>query len=258
MRLDEAQVAFYREHGFLAVDALAAPEEVGRLVAIYDDLFARRVGREQGDHFDLAGADDDPDAPSLPQILGPHRWAPELVQGALFQNAWTAAKQILGEDAVFTGDHAILKPPRMGVATPWHQDEAYWDPALEYHALSVWIPLQAVDDRNGCMCFVPGSHRLEVQPHHSIGHDPRVHGLEIDGGDMRGAVSCPLTAGGATFHDSRTLHYTGPNLSDAPRRAYILGFARPALPRTEPRDFYWNRQKQTAREARARESQGLG
>ena len=47
------------------------------------------------------------------------------------------------------------------------------------------------------------------------------------------------------------MHYAGANTSDEPRRAYILAFGTPAKPRATPRDFYWNRMKQTAREQRA-------
>jgi hypothetical protein len=49
------------------------------------------------------------------------------------------------------------------------------------------------------------------------------------------------------------MHYAGPNRSDIPRRALILGFGTKAHPWDgAPRDFYWNRIKQTAREERAK------
>jgi ectoine hydroxylase-related dioxygenase (phytanoyl-CoA dioxygenase family) len=254
LRLSNDQIRFYHENGFLAVtEPLTTPDEIARLVAVYDDLFRRRVGRETGDQFDLAGTDEEGKEEALPQILGPSRYAPELTQGLLFANAQALAKQLLGEEAAFGGDHAIFKPAGRGVATPWHQDEAYWDPGLKYNSLSIWIPLQEATVENGCMQFVPGSHKWEVQPHHSIGHDPRIHGLEIDMEvESATAVPCPLPPGGATFHDSRTLHYTGANTTDVPRRAYILGFGTAATKLDEERDFYWNRIKQTAREERAR------
>jgi hypothetical protein len=62
----------------------------------------------------------------------------------------------------------------------------------------------------------------------------------------KGGVACELPAGGATIHSSKTLHYTGPNVSAGPRRAYILGFGVPPTPLDEPRDFYWLEQQRTA------------
>ncbi|HTQ11758.1 MAG TPA: phytanoyl-CoA dioxygenase family protein [Fimbriimonadaceae bacterium] len=245
------QVAFYQENGYLSIPELMPADEVERIREIYDRLFAARVGRETGDQFDLAGTDEEGVEAKLPQILGPSRFAPELLEGQYRANLAHVVKQLLGPEGQVGGDHMIFKPARIGAETPWHQDQAYWDPGYDYNSLSVWIPLQEATIENGCMWFVPGSHRLDIHTHHSIGHDPRVHGLEVEGADVSKAVACPLPPGGATFHHCRTLHYTGPNRSDIDRRAYIIGAGVPATKRVVPYDFYWNRVKQTAREARA-------
>jgi ectoine hydroxylase-related dioxygenase (phytanoyl-CoA dioxygenase family) len=251
VKLSPEQVAFFHREGYLAIDAITTPEEIAVLREVYDRIFAARAGRESGDQFDLAGTDEEGKEASLPQILSPSKYAPELTDTLYRANALAISRQLLGDEADFQGDHAILKPARHGAPTPWHQDEAYWNAALEYNSLSVWMPLQEATLENGCMHFIPGSHRLEVQPHHSINNDPRIHGLEADHVDASTAVACPLPAGGATFHLSRTYHYAGANNSDIPRRAYILAFGTKALKRTEPRSFPWMDAKQTAREARA-------
>ena len=252
--LTPEQVAFYHRNGFLSIPAITTPEEVEWLRAIYDHLFASRAGREVGDQFDLGGSDEEGKEAVLPQILGPSKYAPELRNGLFRVNALAIARQLLGPEASYGGDHAILKPPGRGASTPLHQDEAYWNPDLEYNSISIWIPLQDATLENGCMQFVPGSQKQEVRPHHCINNDPRIHGLEVDNPDLSGLVACPIPAGGATIHHNRTLHYAGPNHTDEPRRAYILGYSVPAKKRETGRDFYWNRQKQTPREERARQA----
>ena len=72
--------------------------------------------------------------------------------------------------------------------------------------------------------------------------------------DEAKAVACPLPPGGATFHDSRTAHFTGANKSAVPRRAYILIFGTETTPRTDGRTFPWNDARHTARDARAAEA----
>jgi ectoine hydroxylase-related dioxygenase (phytanoyl-CoA dioxygenase family) len=245
--LRQDQIDFFHREGYLAIPAITSADEVASLQAIYDHLFASKAGRESGDHLDLVTTDTDEEAETLPQILNPSKYAPELANTFFRANAEAIAKQLLGPEARFSGDHAIRKPPDSGVETPWHQDEAYWDADKEYNSLSIWIPLQEATLENGCMQFVPGSHNQEVQPHHPIGHDPRVIGLEIDDAEKRAetAVACPIPAGGATIHHCRTIHYTGPNRSSEPRRAYILGFGVPSRPRAAARDFYWLRMQQT-------------
>jgi ectoine hydroxylase-related dioxygenase (phytanoyl-CoA dioxygenase family) len=217
---------------------------------IYDRLFAERAGRADGNQFDLAGTDEEDKEATLPQILGPVKYAPELAHFQFRANALAIARRLLGPEAEARGEHAILKPAHIGAETPWHQDEAYWDPGLEYNSISIWFPLQEATVENGCMQFIPGSHRRGVQPHHSINNDPRIHGLVIDEVDPTKAVACPIPAGGVTIHHCRAAHYAGPNQTNAPRRAYILIFAIPPKKRGAARDFYWQREKQTAREER--------
>jgi ectoine hydroxylase-related dioxygenase (phytanoyl-CoA dioxygenase family) len=255
--LTPAQIDFYHANGFLALDAITTQEEVAWMREIYDRLFESRAGREEGNQFDLGGSDEEGKTAVLPQILQPSKYAPELKEGLFRVNALHIAKLLLGDDAIPMGEHAIFKPPRYGAETPWHQDEAYWGEQMLYNSFSMWIPLQEATLANGCMQFIPGSHKSEVLPHHSIGHDVRVHGLELDDlPDAGMAVACPVPAGGCTIHHNRTMHYAGPNRSEVPRRALIIGFGIKPVPHPgPPRDFYWNKMKQTAREARASASE---
>jgi hypothetical protein len=249
--LTDEQIAFYHENGYLSIPTIMPLDEVATMRKIYDRLFRERVGRDVGDQFDLAGTDD-PDAPPvLPQILGPAKYAPELRESQLWVNAAHMVRQLLGPDAHFGDGHMIFKPARIGAETPWHQDEAYWDPSLDYESLSIWVPLQEATIENGCMWFVPRTQNDEVHAHQSVGGDVRVHALEMLEPPREGMVACPLPPGGATFHSSRTWHYTGANRSEVDRRAYILSGGRDARPRGDGRRFVWNEVKQTARQERA-------
>lgn len=247
--LTQEQIDSFRRDGYLVLPPITTPEELAQLRTIYDRLFAERVGRAEGNQFDLAGADGDDEVATLPQILGPARYAPEINDFLFKANGRAIADQLLGGKSD-GGDHAILKPARYGSETPWHQDEAYWNPDLDYASLSIWMPLQDATIESGCMQFVPRSHLRGVQPHHPIKNDPRIHGLEADSVDADEIVPCPIPAGAVTIHHCRTLHYAGPNLSDEPRRAYIQVMGLPTKKREETRDFYWQRIQQTARLAR--------
>lgn len=248
LTLTADQIAFYQREGYLRLPAITTAEEVTALCQIYDRLFATEAGRAEGDHLDLSSPDGDGQKAVLPQILNPSKYAPELAATRFRANAEVIARQLIGPEADFRGDHAIRKAAFSEAETPWHQDEAYWEPDLEYEELSIWIPLQPATLDNGCMHFIPGSQAQEVLPHHPIGNDPRVVGLEVDEAQTRavGAVACPLPAGGATIHHSRTLHYTGPNRTAEPRRAYILAFGLPRKQRATARDFYWLAQQKTS------------
>lgn len=252
--LSAADVVRFHTEGFLTLPCLSTPDELARLRALYDHHFAQRSGRERGSQFDLFGDDVDPDAPNVPQILGLSTFVPEVRQTQLYGAVTSLLYQLFGVVQDRLGDHAIRKAPHCPLATPWHQDEAYWGEGMDFCGASVWVPLQDVDERTGCMHFVPRSHWGELLPHRSHGGNPRVHGLELDGDFpelLADAVACPLPAGGCTIHHQRLLHYTSPNAGDEPRRAWIFTGGMPPRRRHRAKDLPWERAKRTARAERA-------
>lgn len=238
-RLNDEQITFFLEYGYLALDEITTAEEIERIRMIYDRLFEE--DSDSDGRLELAGLDDDGQS-RLPQLMHPSHHAAELVDTLYRRHAATITRQLLGDVAVFIEDHAIRKPAGHGALTPWHQDEAYWYPAYAYERLSVWMPIQETDERNGCMHFIPATHRQSIQLHQPIENDPRNHGLEVTIEESR-AISCPLPPGGPTFHHCRTMHYTSPNHSEEPRRAYILNFGIPPRPLDQPRRFPWREQR---------------
>jgi ectoine hydroxylase-related dioxygenase (phytanoyl-CoA dioxygenase family) len=90
----------------------------------------------------------------------------------------------------------------------------------------------------GAMQFVPGSHRGGVFPHRPLNGDVVLHALTVDV-DTSGGVVCPLRAGGATFHHSRTLHATASNSTDRPRLAFPTEFEVAPKRRAVPAKYNW-------------------
>jgi hypothetical protein len=254
MQLTSEQIRSFHLEGFLAIPTPVTDEtELAWLRDVYDRMFESRAGRESGDQFDLAGSDEDGRQAALPQILNPAKYAPELLDGKFLIAVDSIVKQLFGPNSSAGIAHAIFKPAGFGAETPWHQDEAYWNPQFQYQNASIWMPLQEATIENGCLWFVPGSHEWPILEHRTIGGDVRVHGLEmVDTSWKDRAVACPLPAGGVTIHRNRTAHYAGPNTSNTDRRALIMGGGLHNSPCPVVRSFPWNEAKQTAREERAK------
>ncbi len=198
-----------------------------------------------------------PDSPerglALPQLLWPSRYEPLLGQTRLAANARAIAQQILGPGAENMLEHAIMKPPFHGAATPWHQDEAFNRKGSGFvESISIWMPLQDVTAESGCLKYIRGSNHGPLFPHRSPNNDPRIHGLEtVAPPDLTHCVDVPLRIGSVVLHLSRTLHSAGPNTTDQSRRAYVLGFAvQSHRHNLLSRDYPWNLEKQTGRDQR--------
>jgi len=222
--LNDAQIEHFETQGYTWVERITTDEEVAWLREIYDWLYEDKRHALKGAHFDLVRPYDSPGEDRLPQILSPEKRLPALTTTAFWRNGRRLASQLmrLDPDLLQGWGHMIRKPPRIGEALPWHQDEAYWEPTLVYRALGCWMPLDDATIENGCMSFIPGSHRSEILPHRHVGDDPTVHALctTPDEADIARAVPAPVPAGGAVMHHSRTLHRSGPNTTDRARRAY--------------------------------------
>jgi len=224
--LTARQIETFWRDGFVAIDDLAPADDLARIRRMLLPLFDRFHDLLGGHAFDLGEEGRPAGVPQIPEINWTIRLVPALERTATFAAARAAASQLLAGPAMPTGfDHAILKPPRNGCATPWHQDDAYVNGCGTAGTVHFWIPLQDVSADMGCMEFIPGSHLGPPLPHHRRDHRRTAHVLEVDGGvDRTRAVACPLRLGGATVHLPRTLHHTGANATDEPRLAWILEF----------------------------------
>ena len=249
-------VAFFAENGYLAVDQVTTEEELEWLSTVYDELRGRPASGYLDAVFDLTRPYGTTDSPNLGQLLFPERLVPAIRDTAMWKNARRIAAKLLGvpEPEIESWGHLIFKPARRGSETPWHQDEAYWDPALSYHAVGGWMPLDDATVDNGCLWFLPGSHRGDVHVHRHLGGDPSVHVLEIvEARDVSAAVPVPFSAGGMSFHHPRTLHYSRPNVTGRIRRAWANEFQTAPEKRAVPAHRPWVREGNRAlRESAAR------
>lgn len=223
--LNDQQLETLQTNGYLSIPTFISQSEAARIRNTILRLFEKRAGAEEGAYGELISRKEGNAIPNSPQIRCPVDFAPELHDTDCFRNALRLAKQILGPEARFFSEVAILKSPRNGAATPWHQDEAFRDPHFAYQEITVWVALQDVDEESGCLTFLPGSHGTNVLEHHAAGGDIDSLALECTKGlDLNAAVPCPIPAGGCTVHFPRTLHCSTPNRSKRDRIGYALTF----------------------------------
>jgi ectoine hydroxylase-related dioxygenase (phytanoyl-CoA dioxygenase family) len=115
-----------------------------------------------------------------------------------------------------------------------HQDYSLVDHERDL-GLNVWIPLCDVDARNGCMRMVDASSRF----HHISATPPNPSPYD----DLRAELEAhyltdvPMPAGSAVLFDTRILHATEENRTDADRVAVFLNLV-PA--HATPRLHFWN------------------
>jgi ectoine hydroxylase-related dioxygenase (phytanoyl-CoA dioxygenase family) len=114
-------------------------------------------------------------------------------------------------------DQIFVKPPRHGSAKEYHQDAASWPYIVPQQWITCWIALDPATLANGCLRYLPGSHRLGlIQPRHV----PQLLTVDVLGQEV--AVEVP--AGGCLFHHCLILHYSGPNSTPMRRRGWAIHY----------------------------------
>jgi hypothetical protein len=215
--------ARFARDGFASVENLSSPDDIRRIQSLLDPLFDRfdSIGDRA---VDLAGPQPPGVRPKSPEINEAVILEPRLRETQTYKNCRELARALLGVPVGYQFDHAIYKPPGNKTPTAWHQDEAYNSEAIPLHSIHFWIPLQDATRENGCMWFIPGSHRGPKLQHRVVGLRTVGGTLAAESVDATNAVVCPLSIGSATIHHPMTLHYTGANESADYRRAWILHF----------------------------------
>lgn len=212
------QIRFYRENGFIALPDVLNREEVRALRSILSGAV-----RDRRRKYAKGLVQTNPRYEQVfVQMVNLWEDYEEIRPFILNPRLADIARRLVGCRSIrLWHDHALIKPARDGAPTPWHQDFPYW-PMKEPGALSCWLALDDVDETNGCMSFVPGTHRLGPLTPVSLTHPRSL--FKVAGLDRRKCrpTVVPLQAGSCTFHDGNTFHYAGPNQSSKPRRALAV------------------------------------
>lgn len=227
--LSNEQIQSFHTNGYLTLDAITTPAEIQRLRQSNDLLLALHTGCASTYRGELSQIDEGLKYAGRMLLTDPQRYHQAFAQTRFEDNALRIARQLVGDQVKLNASYILYKPARFGTVTPWHQEEAYLSPDRTYDLITFWLALQDTWEESGAMHFLPGSHTFEALPHHrwESGDTNTVLAVNPELFDAARAISCPLPAGGATIHTSRMLHYAGPNLSDAPRRAFILDIEYP-------------------------------
>lgn len=220
--LTKAQVAKFHEDGYLKGAKVVADDVVNKLCSEVLRVIDERGG----------------DAPQ-PVLLG--NLGKEEAPVWQIVNIWEASEPffelihnptIVEEMAQLTRAKALriwhdqiqYKPATTGGVNMWHQDAPLWPILAPMTEVTAWVALDDVDEENGCMSMVPGSHSWG-------NHWPMLRELpsfdampsEFEGRQIE-VRTCPVRRGEVHYHHALTWHGSNSNRSGRPRRAIALHF----------------------------------
>ena len=225
--MEEERREFWNENGYLAIDGVLEPREVGDLRDALDRLSSTAADLEESnDRFKLQAFGDGGGSRVVQQIAEPHEIAPEWMTLARDPRILGVVEDLLGSNILLYYSMLMMKPARNGFHAPWHQDFAFFvhDRAA---LLAVQVYLDDSTLENGCVHVVPGSHKLGLLNHFRDGRFTEIVEGDTERFD-RQQVALPVKAGGIALWHCLTLHSSPPNHSDHPRRAIVFEYKDPS------------------------------
>lgn len=226
-RLTSDQIEFFHERGYLAGVRLLNDDQIevlrAELTAVMDpnhpghDLFYEFHSNESTDP-----------STTLFHALGAWRIAAGFHDLLWNPSFLMPASQLLGGAVRFWHDQLFCKPARHGGVVAWHQDYSYWTRTQPMAHLSCWIGLDDSSQENGCVHYVPGSHRWELLPITGLANDMRAVESVLTEQQKREFKPVPieLKQGEGSFHHPLMLHGSYANLSNHPRRGAVVNVLR--------------------------------
>ncbi|MBL7764088.1 MAG: phytanoyl-CoA dioxygenase family protein [Chitinophagaceae bacterium] len=224
-RLSKEQLDFFHENGYLAGVKMLDEKQIERLqnelVTLADtslsghELFYEFHSNESTDPSTI-----------LFHALGAWRITPGFHDVLWNPRFLVAVSQLLGDKSVrFWHDQLFWKPAKTGGVVAWHQDYSYWTRTKPIAHLTCWCGLDNATKENGCVQYIPGSHRWGLLPKTALAGD--LHGINdfLDDKQKEQFANpqfAEVKAGEAIFHHPLTLHGSGENKSSRPRRAFVI------------------------------------
>ncbi len=151
----------------------------------------------------------------MPHIAEHDDWFRQLMNDS---KTSALAQLLLGENVVGKELEWFNKVPLYSRETPPHQD-GYYFMIEPQEALTMWIALDEVDEENGCLRYVRGSHRKGLRPHvrsEILGFSQGIPNFGQE--DEQNEVALPANPGDLLVHHSLTIHRAHANSSKVRQR----------------------------------------
>lgn len=225
-RLSAEQLDLFEKQGYLANLPVLTPEQVDLILSDLHQILKNPQTYLSHPLFHEFHANESPD-PSQVLLHGLGHWRIfHSFHDLIFHPAITLpCAQLLNSDVRFWHDQLFCKPPKNGSCVAWHQDYSYWTRTSPMQHLTVHIALDDQNLENGCLHYVPGSHKWPLLPVTSRHfNDMESVKTVLNEDQLKQFKPTPmfLKKGEASIHHALTLHGSFPNRSEGPRRAAVV------------------------------------
>lgn len=211
----------YERDGYVVVREFLDPSEIALVNEALKRVINEKINTMASGHVVY---EDKSDKDTLKLLQDLHQYD-DFFSKLLFKSKFEKIAEALLQDAAIGKTVEYFnKPPRIGKPTPVHQD-GYYFMLQPPEAVTMWLALEEVDEENGCVRYVSGSHLKSMRSHgrtQTAGFSQGITDYGTDD-DLANEVAIPAKAGDLLIHHAMTIHRADGNKS-ATRTRRALGF----------------------------------
>ena len=226
-RLSQQQISDFDQHGYLAGIRVLDEEQIEILQAELAGLMKKSHTANHLFYEYHSNESTDPDT-TLFHALGAWRTEPGFHDVVWSPAILMAMSQLLRGPIRLWHDQLFCKPAEHGGVVAWHQDYSFWTNTAPMAHLTCWIGLDDSTRDNGCLYYVPGSHRWNLLPKTGLtgNMEEIMTVLTPEQKEAFRPVPIELKRGECSFHHPLMVHGSFANTSSRPRRATLVNVFR--------------------------------
>ena len=243
--LDQEELIFYREHGYLIRSRVFATLEIARLLesveaavqSAYDQTRRGRSYMLDGKRFVDVGKmtvqfEHVPGSNTIRVIEPVQHLHPDLEDLITDKRIVAPIRSILGGEISIWTNKLNLKRGDEGSGFGWHQDSPYWVHDSDHvdRLTNVYLAFDDATEANGCLRVIDRSHHGGCLPGTTDGTQLGGFFTAPQCFEEQDAVSLTLTAGSIVFFDAHTIHGSSPNQTGEARRAIVMTYQPSGFP----------------------------
>jgi ectoine hydroxylase-related dioxygenase (phytanoyl-CoA dioxygenase family) len=205
-RLNQDEVTHYNEQGYVLYNKpVFDATEFSRLTSLFEESLEKY------------GADD------LDTI---HFREPAYLEFLLSNQVLDLVEPLIGPNIGVWSSHFICKPPKVGKATPWHEDSSYWNgrTSTMEGIVTVWLAIDRAFPENGSMGVIPGTHAGGFSDYEKVDGGTNIFETQVIGVKEEDAVYFTLEPNECSLHEARIIHGANANTSDFRRCGYTMRY----------------------------------
>lgn len=225
--LTPEQIKKYQHDGFLIIENFLTEQELDHWRTALTEAVTKRHGHKMPDRAEVYGKGDDADKAYYDNVFDQliNLWVDnEKMRGIMLdERLGKMAADLAGVDSIrIWHDQALIKKPWAN-PTSWHLDTPYWS-FSDRRALSIWVALDDATLENGCLFFIPGSHRETGFENPGIGKNMGAIFDYYPRFRTSRSVAAVMKAGSCSFHNGLTIHGAHANMTPGYRRAMTCAY----------------------------------